>query len=151
VTITTDEIAREKDRLPRGWGRFGKTLDRLAEISEADESLLSTCVTVNPTFEHRTITLAGGLYEMTKATNVVLACTSERLILISTGFGGAPRAHESVPYDGLEIISRADKEFVLRMPDGVARFRGGHKHVVPGFLDVLTERASLTSPPASPA
>ena len=36
--VTADEIAREKDRLPRGWGRFGKALDQLAEICEADES-----------------------------------------------------------------------------------------------------------------
>ena len=40
MAITADEIAREKGRLPRGWRRFGKSLDHLAEISVPDESLL---------------------------------------------------------------------------------------------------------------
>lgn len=146
MAITTEEIEREKQRLPRGWGRFGKSLDRLAAVSEPDESLLSSCVTLNPSFEHRTISLAGGLYEMTKATNVVLASTSARLILVSTGFGGAPRDHVSIPYDGLEIASRSAKEFELRWPDGQLRFRGAAKQQVPGFLDTVAARAR---PPAA--
>jgi hypothetical protein len=146
MTITSEEIAREKQRLPRGWGRFGKTLERLAEISEPDETLLSTCVTVNPSFEHKAWSLEFGLYEMTKATNAVLASTNERLILVATGFGGASRKHQSITYDGLEIVSRAEKEFVLRWQGRAMRFRGGHKDVVPGFLDGL---AAHTQAPAA--
>jgi len=141
VTITAEEISREKDRLPRGWGRFGKTLDKLAELSQADESLVSTCVALNPTFEHKTVTLVGGLLEMTKTTNVVLAATSERLLMVGTGFGGAPRAESSIPYDGLEVVSSSDKEFVLQWPDAAMRVRGGHKKQVPEFIAAVTARA----------
>jgi len=142
MAITAEEIEREKQRLPRGWGRFGKTLDRLAELSGPDESLLSSCVGLNPTFEHRTISLVGGLYELTKATNVVLAATNERVIIIATGAGGAPREDHSIPYEGLEVVAREKKEFVLGWPDGRARFRGAAKQMAPAFLDAVTARAS---------
>ena len=62
--ITSEQTAREKERLPRGWGRFGKAVDYLQEISDPDESLLSTCVALNPKFTHTAITLAGGLLEL---------------------------------------------------------------------------------------
>jgi hypothetical protein len=32
--ISPEQTAREKDRLPRGWGRFGKSIDALAGASE---------------------------------------------------------------------------------------------------------------------
>lgn len=140
--ITAEEIEREKGRLPRGWGRFGKALDQLAEIGEPDESLLSTCVTLNPEFRHKSVTLAGGLMEMTDAMNVVLAATSKRLIVISTGMGGAPRKHYELPWDGLEIADRQKKEFTLRTQGGEIRFRGAAKQEVPGFLDAVEANAS---------
>lgn len=145
MAITPDEIAREKQRLPRGWGRFGKSLDRLAEISEPDESLLSSCVGLNPSFEHKTISLAGGIWEMTKATNVVLAITNERLIAVATGFGGAPRDHGAIPLEGLEIVSQGKKEFVLRSQEGEMRIRGAAKPQIPGFLDALAAQARPAS------
>jgi hypothetical protein len=142
VTVAPEEIAREKDRFPRGWGRFGKSLDELEKISEADESLLSSCVAIKPEFKHRSITLEGGLLEMTKSTNVLLAATSKRLILVGTGMGGAPRTHHAIPYDGLEIVERKKKEFTLRSPEGgEIRFRGAAKQQIPGFLDTLTAQA----------
>jgi hypothetical protein len=150
VAITQDEIAREKDRLPRGWGRFGKTLDRLAELSTPQESLVSTCVALNPTFEHRTRTLVGGLLEMTTTTNVVLAATTERVLMVGTGFGGAPRADSSIPYDGLEIVSSSDKEFVLQWPDAAMRVRGGHKKQVPEFIAAVTARVRPNDGGTSP-
>jgi hypothetical protein len=48
--ITADATARERDRLPRGWGRFGKAIDGLVPIADPDETLLATCVGLNPTF-----------------------------------------------------------------------------------------------------
>jgi hypothetical protein len=141
VGVTAEDIEREKERLPRGWGRFGKALDRLAEICEPDESLLSTCVTLNPQFRHTSTTLAGGLLEMTDSTNVVLAATSRRLIVISTGMGGAPRAHYDLPWDGLQIAERKAKEFTLRTGAGEIRFRGAAKQEVPGFLGAVEEQA----------
>jgi hypothetical protein len=142
VGITAEDIAREKGRLPRGWGRFGKALDQLAEICEPDESLLSTCVTLNPEFRHKSATLAGGLMEMTDAMNVVLAATSKRLIVISTGMGGAPRRHYDVPWEGLQIADRQKKEFTLRTQGGEIRFRGAARQEVPGFLDAVEAKAS---------
>ena len=142
MSISEEEIAREKDRLPRGWGRFGKSLDELAEISEPGESLLSSCVAINPEFKHRTISLPGGMLEMTKSTNVVLAATDKRLILVGTGMGGAPRAHHAIPYDGLEIADRQKKEFTLRSEEGgEIRFRGAAKQQVPDFLDAVAANA----------
>jgi hypothetical protein len=119
--VIAADIEREKDRLPRGWGRFGKALDQLAGICEPDESLLSTCVTLNPQFRHASVSLAGGLLEMTDSTNAVLAATSKRLIVISTG--------------------RMKQEFTLRTEAGEIRFRGAAKQMVPGFLDVVQGKA----------
>jgi hypothetical protein len=147
MAITADEIAREKDRLPRLWGRFGKSIDHLAQISEPDESLLSSCVGLNPEFKHRgtpghdAVALALIFSETTKSTNVVLACTNRRLIVVTTGMGGAPREHYEIPYEGLEIVSRGDKEFVLGWLEGQVRIRGAHKKQVPDFLDVLASQA----------
>ena len=42
--ITSEETEREKARLPRGWGRFGKAIDELVAVSEPDEVLLSCCI-----------------------------------------------------------------------------------------------------------
>lgn len=61
-------LEREKNLLPFGWGRFAKS-----------------------------ITLAGGLRELTKTTNLLLAATDRRLLLIPTGTGGAPRDHSELP------------------------------------------------------
>jgi hypothetical protein len=141
VGVTAEEIEREKDRLPRGWGRFGKALEQLAEICEPDESLLSTCVTLNPQFRHTSTSIAGGLLEMTDSTNVVLAATSKRLIVISTGMGGAPRKHYDLPWDGLRIAERRKKEFTLGTDAGQIRFRGAAAQEVPGFLDAVEGKA----------
>ena len=137
MSVTQEEIAREKDRLPRGWGRFGKSIDEIAELSGPDESLLSTCVAINPDFQHRTITLAGGLLEMTKSTNVVLALTNKRLVLIGTGMGGAPRTHYDAPFADLGIVDRQKKEFTLRLGEAQVRFKGAAKQMTPEFLDAL--------------
>jgi hypothetical protein len=147
MAITSEEIASEKKRLPRGWGRFGKSLDRLAEISAPGESLLSSCVGLNPTFKHKAhvahdaIALVGAFSEMTKSTNVVLASTNERLIVVGRGFAGAPRDDYSIPYDGLEVVSRAAKEFVLSWPEGQVRIHGAAKQQVPEFIDTLAAQA----------
>ncbi len=140
MSITPEEVAREKDRLPRGWGRFGKSIEKLAELSEPDESLISTCVAINPDFQHRSITLPGGLREMTKSTNVVLGVTNKRLLMVGTGMGGAPRMDYAVPFDNLEIVDRQKKEFTLRNNDVDARFKGAAKQMTPEFLDAVAGR-----------
>jgi Bacterial PH domain len=138
--ITPDQIAQQKDRLPRGWGRFGKAIDYLAEIGESDEELLAACVTLNPTFQHRKVTLVGGLLELTKSTNVVLAVTDKRLLVVATGAGGAQRTHYAIAFDGLEIVDHSKKEITLRWADGEARFSGAAKTQLPELVTALTER-----------
>jgi hypothetical protein len=136
--ITPDQVAREKKHLPRGWGRFGKAIDRLAEVSEPDEMLLSTCVALNPSFHHTTVVVEGFLVELFKSTNVILGATNKRLIVVSTGLGGAPRDHYAIAYAGLEIPSHSKKGLTLRWPEGEVEFRGAAKQQLPGFLDALT-------------
>jgi hypothetical protein len=138
--VTTAEVAEQKGRLPMGWGRFGKTLEHVIELAEPDEPLLAACVTLNPTFVHRSISLAGGLYEMTKSTNVVLAATDRRLILVATGMGGAPMNHQELSYLGLEISAVDKKELTLRWADGEARFNGAAKSMLAPFAAALAER-----------
>ena len=140
--ITSEQTARERERLPRGWGRFGKALDYLEEISDPDETLLSTCVALNPQFKHSHVTLTGGLLELTKATNVILAATDQRLVVVPTGAAGGPRGHYAIPYAGLEIASQGKKDLTLRWSEGEVHFRGAAKQQLPDFLDVVTARLS---------
>ena len=128
--------------MPRGWGRFGKAIDSLTELSNPDESLLSTCVALNPTFKHTKVGLVGGLLELTKATNVILAATDQRLVVVPTGAAGGPKAHYEIPYAGLELVSQAKKDLTLRWSEGEVHFRGAAKQQLPGFLEVLTAHLS---------
>jgi hypothetical protein len=151
--ITAEEIEREKQTLPFGWGRFGKALDQLSEIVEPSESLVATCVALSPEYRYNARFVPGSalgaghaLHEFTKSMNVVLACTSERLIMISTSGVGAPREHVFIPYEGLEIVSQQKKEFVLRVGDQQMRIRGAAKQQLPRFLEALAVRVS---PPQS--
>lgn len=130
------------------WGRFGKAIERLEEISEPSESLLASCVALYPSYHIRArfvpgapLSAAYARHELTKTTDVVLACTRQRLITIGTGGGGAPRDQISISYDGLEIVSRDKKEFVLGLAEGEMRFRGAAKQQIPAFLEVLAARA----------
>ena len=119
----------------------------MAELSEPAETLLFSCVGLNPEFRHRgtaghdAIALGLAFSEMTKATNVVLGCTNQRVIVVTTGMGGAPRDHYSIPYEGLEIVSRDKKEFVLRWPEGEVRIRGAAKQQLPDFLQTVAAKA----------
>ena len=149
MAIDSAQIEREKDRLPRGWGRFGKALDQLAEISEPDESLLSTCIGVNPSFKiGGTLTepavglaagavagrMAGIAAAARKDTNLLLAATDRRIIALATGLRGDAREHGSIPYEGLEIEA-GKKNLVLRWPEGSLELGGAHKKQVPEFVE----------------
>jgi hypothetical protein len=152
VAITAEEIEREKKSLPFGWGRFGKTLDRLAEMSRPDESLLASCAAMNPEY-HQTGryvpgTAASVASELTKSTNVVLACTNERLIMISTGVTGAPRDDVTISYEGLEVVERRHRLFVLGIPEGQIKIRGLPKQQMPRFLEVLEAQARPAPEPS---
>ena len=137
--ITSEQTRRQKDLLPRGWGRFGKAIDSLTDVCNPDEELVAACVTLNPTFEHRTVTLAGGLVELTGSTNVVLAATDRRVLVVSTGVNGAPRGHVAIPYAGLEIVHHERREITLRWDAGEARFRGAAKSMLGPLVEALNE------------
>jgi Bacterial PH domain len=154
VAITQDEIEREKKTLPFGWGRFGKSIEQLAEISEPNESLLASCVALNPEYRQggRFVpgTLASAVSELTKSTNVVLGCTNERLIMLATGVTGAPRKHISLSYEGMEIVERESRLFVLETPAGRIKVRSAAKQQVPLFLQALEGRLGA-QPDSAPA
>ncbi len=148
MAVTPEEVEREKQTLPFGWGRFGKAIEHVASIVSPQESLLASCVTLNPSYEYKPRGIPGGLvnlgsalHELTKTTNVVLAATTTRVLAIGTGAGGAPRDHVVLPYDGLSIVSREKRAFVLGWPDGEMRFRGAAKQQLPRFLDVISAQA----------
>jgi hypothetical protein len=100
-------LEREKNLLPFGWGRFAKSLQKLPDLLDPQEHLLATCVGLNPTFEHRSITLAGGLRELTKSTNLLLL-----------GAGGAPRDHSELPYDRMKVTQAGKRELKVTWPEG---------------------------------
>jgi hypothetical protein len=133
-------VERERDLLPLGWGRFGKSLEKLPELLGAEEELLATCVGVNPSFEHRSITLAGGLRELTKSTNLLLAATDRRLLLVATSAGGSPRDHSELAYDGMTLDEVGKRELKLSWPEGTMLVKGMAKPMVPGFAAALRGR-----------
>ena len=133
-------VAREKDLLPLGWGRFGKSIEKLPELLDPEEELLAACVGLNPSFEHRSITLAGGLRELTKSTNLVLAATDRRLLLLATGAGGSPRDHTNLAYDGMTLDEVGKRELKLSWPEGTMLVKGMAKSMVPGFAAAVRGR-----------
>jgi hypothetical protein len=148
MAITREEIEREKNTLPFGWGRFGKVYDQLAEISTPDESLLAAGVALNPEYHQggRFVpgTLASAVYELRKTTNVLVACTDQRLLMISTGLAGGAREHVSIPYEGMEIVERARRYFVIGVPEGRVKIRSMAKQQQPRVLEVLEAHARPT-------
>ena len=143
-------VEREKDLLPLGWGRFGKSIEKLPELLDPEEELLAACVGLNPSFEHRSITLAGGLRELTKSTNLLLAATDRRLLLLATSAGGSPRDHSELAYDGMALEQVGKRELKLTWPEGSMLIKGLAKPMVPGFEQALRERLGGQSPMPNP-
>jgi len=133
-------LEREKSLLPFGWGRFAKSLQKLPDLLDPEEDLLATCVGLNPTFEHRSITLAGGLRELTKSTNLLLAATDRRLLLIPTGAGGAPRDHSELPYDGMAVEKAGKRDLKVTWQEGSMLIKGMAKPMLPPFEQALERR-----------
>jgi hypothetical protein len=156
VAIDESQIQREKDRLPRGWGRFGKALTHLGEVAQPDESLLSSCIGINPQFKiGGSLTepmvgiaagavagrMAGIAKAATKDTNLLLAATDKRVIAVATGLRGDPREHGFIPYEGLEISALEKKKIALRWPEGSLQLGGIHKKQLPGFVEAIRAHA----------
>ena len=135
--ITSEQTQRQIDLLPRFWGRFSKSIEQLVSLSRPDETLLAACVTVNPSFEHRSISLLGGLTELTKSTNALIAVTDQRLLVLAIGVGGAPGTHVEIAFAGLEIVGFDKHHLTLRWPDGELRFSGAAKTMLPPLVQAL--------------
>jgi hypothetical protein len=88
--------------------------------------------------------VACAVSELRKTTNVLVACTNQRVIMISTGVAGGVRQHVSIPYGGMEIVERAKRYFVLGVPDGRIKVRGMAKQQQTRFLEVLEAQARPT-------
>lgn len=157
MAIDESQIQREKDRLPRGWGRFGKALSHLGQVAQPDESLLSSCIGINPEFKiGGTLTepavglaagavagrMAGIAAAATKDTNLLLAATDKRIIAMATGLKGDPREHASIPYEGLEIAALEKKKISLLWPEGSLQLGGIHKKQLPAFVEAIRARAA---------
>ncbi len=147
MAIDQAQVAREKKRLPRGWGRFGRALEHLVVLGEPDESLLSSCIGVNPDFKIgrgfvTPSSPAALVVAAFKDTNLLLAATDKRIIALATGLRGDAREHhEFIPYDGLEVVSVRKKELSLRWPDGSLQLKGIGKKPLLGFVEALHAQA----------
>ena len=76
--------------------------------------------------------------ELTQSTNILLAATDRRLIVLSTGAGGAPRDHASIPRAGLEVADSAQKELTVRWPEGEMHVKGCAKRMLPALVEALS-------------
>jgi hypothetical protein len=57
--------------------------------------------------------------------------------MLSTGIAGGARDHVSLPYEGMEIVERAKRYFVISVPEGRIKIRSMAKQQQPRFLEVL--------------
>jgi hypothetical protein len=104
---TTAAIKREKKRLPFGWGRFGKALDRLAELLEPGEALEITAVGVYSEYRNQHPFGQFGAGQM----NVLIGVTDRRLFVIGTTLSGKPLDHHAVQWADLtEFTVDSDKK-----------------------------------------
>jgi PH (Pleckstrin Homology) domain-containing protein len=85
------------------------------------------------------------VYELRKTKNVLVACTNQRLIMISTGVAGGVREHVSIPYEGMEVVERARRYFVIGVPEGRVKIRGMAKPQQPRVLEVVEAHARPTA------
>jgi hypothetical protein len=129
--LDAEDIEREKKKLPWGWGRFGKALEYLLELAEPGETLISTCIGVNPEFNE----LGLG------TTNILLAVTDRRLLAVGTTLRGVPGKSAVVPYEGL-TATYEDRKRVVQLHTGgkTAEVRDVAKQQFPDFVEALSQQ-----------
>jgi hypothetical protein len=130
------EIEREKKRLPRGWGRFGKALDHVAELAEPGEALLISCVGLGAAAAEADIPLLAAFGE----TNVMLAITDRRLIAIGTNLGGSPRSEAAIALadlQGFEVASEKKRNLRMIADGSELHVKSIAKGVFPEVIAVL--------------
>ena len=137
--MKTSDIKREKERLPRGWGRFGRALERIGEIGEPDELLLISCVGVSEVAATAGFPLSAAFGE----TNAVLAVTNKRLIAVGTGLLGRLGKTEAIPLEdvqGVEVESERKRHLRIDAAGGTLRVKSMAKSTFPEFVQVLREQ-----------
>ena len=137
---TTSAIEREKKRLPFGWGRFGKALDRLSELLEPGEALELTAVGVYSAYreQHLYGQLGFGL------TNVLVGVSDRRLFLIGTTLKGSPLNHRAVEWADLTeftVVSDKKRSVAAVWPGGAVAVDSIAKSA---FGDLVTAAATHT-------
>ncbi len=114
---TASAVKREKKRLPWGWGRFGKAIDRLAELLEPGEVIESTAVGVYSQYREQHPFGRFGAGQM----NVCIGVTDRRLFLIATTLGGGPLGHDVVEWADLtefRVDSDKKRSIAVSWPGG---------------------------------
>jgi len=143
---TTEEIARAKDTLPRGWGRFGKAIDHIAGQLADDEPLLAVVVAIDPALDQGRVpgghASALAVFGAMKRTNVVLGATDRRILVVATAILGGPRETAELDYDGLTIAPGAKETgFSMTLAGAQVDFSGAAKTQLPAFVETVTAHA----------
>ena len=141
---TAEEIARAKDTLPRGWGRFGKAIDHIVTELDDDEPLLAVVVAIDPALDQGRLGNAGALaiFGAMKRTNVVLGATDRRILVVATSILGGPRETAELAYDGLAIAAGTKQTaFSMTLEGGQVDFSGASKSQLPDFIETVATLA----------
>ena len=133
-------IEREKERLPFGWGRFGKALDRLGELLEPGEELEIASVGVYSKYREQHVFGELGAGQ----TNAVVGVTDRRLFLIGTTLRGKPLGHDAIEWaevSDFSVVSDKKRSIAVTSPGGTAAVDSIAKSA---FADLMTAVAAHT-------
>jgi hypothetical protein len=141
MSDTTSAIEREKKRLPFGWGRFGKALDRLAELLEPGEVLESTAVGVFSAYREKWF----GKYGVGE-TNVLLGVTDRRLFVMGTTLRGIPIDHDAPEWAELTefmVVSDKKRSVAVSWSDGAVGIDSIAKSAYGGLVTAVAAHTDV--------
>lgn len=100
---TNQELDIQKKRLPRGWGRVGKSIDALAGLLAPTAIISHDVRRVYPDYNRMPFDFfaPAPAVKAAKQTNVLLALTSQRVIAVATSLLGQPLGNLSIPIEGM--------------------------------------------------
>ena len=133
---TSEAIKREKKRLPFGWGRFGKALDRLGELLEPGEVLEFSAIGVYSQYREQHPFGQLGAGQM----NVLLGVTDRRLFVIGTALSGKPLDHHAIAWADLTefaIIPDKKRAVAVAWPGGAVAVDSVAKSAFGGLSDLM--------------
>jgi hypothetical protein len=138
---TSAAIEREKKRLPFGWGRFGKALDRLAELLEPGEVLEFSAVGVYSEYRRQHMFGKYGAGQM----NVLLGVTDQRLFVIGTALSGKPLDHHAIEWAELTeftVVPDKKRAVAVAWPGGAVAVDSIAKSAFGALSDVIRARGA---------